>query len=394
MKSVFLSFALLISVQILIAQDDLLNLADYYTRQSSFLEAKIVLDNYLEVYPGSALGYVKRSKVHGMLGEFQKRKSDLRMAQQINPYSLIYVDPKVRAKYIAKKKYEYTLDEFGESFTKSPIKYKYYIKIIEDLTGDEETRELLAQAVWQLYKGNITECEIFLNQIQQTDDSEGIIYDLQGLISYKKGDLEQAEEYYTKAIEVLPDYSIAYHNRSIIFKHRGQYKRAKTDLEQALATNNEISLFYFTLGKLNEKLENQKAAIEAYKMAVLLDGDYSEALVNYGHVLKGIGNYQEAVNYLNETIRNHPGKTENLFLRGNINLIYGEYDLALDDYDRYLASFPYDAGALYNRGISNILIQNDEQACLDIAKSLDIEMNEGIRAFYDAFCSQNFTLVR
>ena len=53
------------------------------------------------------------------------------------------------------------------------------------------------------------------------------------LLTGKKGDFDHAIEDYTKAIELKPDYAVAYNNRGEAWLHLREWEKAKSDLTTA-----------------------------------------------------------------------------------------------------------------------------------------------------------------
>ncbi len=59
-------------------------------------------------------------------------------------------------------------------------------------------------------------------------------YVTRGLAYYEQGQYEQAIADYDRAIDLNPDYALAYYNRGLAYKQQGQYERAIADFERCL----------------------------------------------------------------------------------------------------------------------------------------------------------------
>ena len=68
------------------------------------------LDNYnihIDNYPEDPMGYVYRAKLLNTMRRERESQLDMKIAQRLNPYSLMVVDPALRSKYSAKKLYDF-----------------------------------------------------------------------------------------------------------------------------------------------------------------------------------------------------------------------------------------------------------------------------------------------
>lgn len=370
------------------AQIDWLTNGDIALQQSRMQIALESYSNYIAENPNDPIGYLKRAELHDFMGQTIESELDVRVAEGLNPFSFLFVNQNARNKNHARKKFEYSTN-FDAAFTKSPAKYNDYMVLLERLDLYHSQDSLIEAAIIKLNTNNILEAEDLLNQITPNENIMGIIYDLKGLVHYKKGNLDEAIKLFTLSIEHSPDFAIAYHNRALCYKLNQEYEKAKQDLELALKLNNNVPLFYFTYAKLNEYMENEEKAIQAYSEALDLDENYYEAITNYGLLLKSLRDYKDALNLLDEALILDSKRAENHFLRGNLNFVYAEYQLAIDDYTDFLVEYPNDGDALYNRGLSKLLIRKNTDGCKDISESLKLENNANRKHLYNSFCNQN-----
>jgi tetratricopeptide (TPR) repeat protein len=367
-------------------EKDWLNIGDVEFRQSNFQEALNAYSMHIEINPDDPRGYIHRARTNSVMGQDRAKALDLRIAQGLNPYSFMYLDTKSRLNNYAKKLYDFDENAMKASFTKSPLKYDDYVKYLEQVADNHSKDSLILLSISLLNDKRLLEAEKVIYSIQPNDANAALIDDLKGLLYFKGGDLQNAIDYFTAAINDNPEFAIAYHNRAICYKLLGDFDKANQDLKTALDLNNEISLFYFSLAKLNEKTNDVDAALGYYKKAIALDDEYKEAIINYSQLLKGLGEYETALNLLQKAIDKNPEEYEHYFLKANLHFVYGEFDEAIENYKTYLIKNNNDADAYYNMGLSNILARNNEQGCYDIEYSLRIESNDKRVEIFDSFC--------
>jgi tetratricopeptide (TPR) repeat protein len=76
-------------------------------------------------------------------------------------------------------------------------------------------------------------------------------------ISYKdKGDIDLAIKDYSKAIELKPDYAVAYNNRGNAYKNKGDIDLAIADYRKALQINPNYKLAQDSLNNALKKKNN------------------------------------------------------------------------------------------------------------------------------------------
>ena len=83
--------------------------------------------------------------------------------------------------------------------------------------------------------------EKFKNQVEK--DLAGIFYN-QGTKNAKKGNLAQAIDDFTTAIEIKPDDIMAYNNRGSAYAKQGDYIQAISDFSKAIGINSNDPVAY------------------------------------------------------------------------------------------------------------------------------------------------------
>ncbi len=83
--------------------------------------------------------------------------------------------------------------------------------------------------------------EKFKNRVEK--DLAGVLYNC-GTRNAKKGNLTQAIEDFTKAVEIKPDDIMAYNNRGSAFAQQGDYIQAISDFTKAIGINSHDPAAY------------------------------------------------------------------------------------------------------------------------------------------------------
>ena len=88
---------------------------------------------------------------------------------------------------------------------------------------------------------------------------------------YQKGNntwsLTKQVEYYTKAIELVPNWAYPYNNRGVAYYHLGQFEKSKADFDQALELKPDYNLALANRAGAN--FNKKEAAMEVWESSYL-----------------------------------------------------------------------------------------------------------------------------
>jgi len=345
-------------------------------------------DYYIENQPDDPRGYLYRARLHEAMGNTHLSQIDLNIAQKLNPLSLMYINSTLRSVHLAKKTYDYNFEDLDQTFIKTPAKIAAYKSVLDQIDIGHSQDSLIEIVLKQLSNLEIKEAKATLDKVKINNMNQSVVLDLKGKILMKQGDYIKAKGMFLEAIDINPDFAIAYHNLSICYNLLDQPKLAKETLKKAISLRDDVSLFYFTLAKLNETNRNNDDAIKNYKKAISLDDEYKEAMVNYSQLLKSLGDYEEGLTYLDKAL-DMVDEDERKYLAANVHFVYGEYEESLDLYESYLMSNPEDVDAMYNIGLNKILLRQYDEGCLDIEESLILFKNDKRQNLYNMFCENS-----
>jgi len=240
--------------------------------------------------------------------------------------------------YIAENNLAGTLLERGQ-LNDAMAHYREALEIKPDVA---EVQSNLGNAL--LREGNVEEAIVHLQKALQIDPAYAEAYNHMGSALMKKGQAGEAIAHYQKAVQLNTSYADAYNNLGVAFLRSGQVDQAIADYKKAVAINPESAEMQYNLGnalahqgnwadaiacyqaavsterdsvkaaKIRnnlaaalEKLGKSDEALEQFRQAVQINGNYPEAHCNLGRMLAQRGRRDEAVAHLREALRLKPG---------------------------------------------------------------------------------------
>lgn len=171
----------------------------------------------------------------------------------------------------------------------------------------------------------------------------------------------KAKETYLKAIEKNPHDAEVYFKTGQFFLFVKEYDDAKRYLNEALIEDESYPKVYFFIAQAFKETQDTVKAIEFYKKAVQIDaGDY-DAYLQLGQLYTNQKN-PEALKYLDAAINTDDGTDEAWYARGFYYQQVGNFEKAIQDYQKTITLNPYHAFAYYNAGYIYFSKQNWDMA--------------------------------
>ena len=203
-----------------------------------------------------------------------------------------------------------------------------------------------------------------------------------GKSELERGNIDQAEEYFQKALEINPDHPRAKGNLGYILYTRQEYEKALPYMRQAAYALPRSADFQYNLGVLYSELGKSKEAATYYRKALRLRPEYHQARRNLGVELARQGKLQEAAKTLDKVLEHEP---ENLQVLKNLSLIRlrsGQFSLAEDLLRRALEIRPKSPGLLTYLGI--VLYEQGDylQSRQQLMKALNLNSNNSLAKQY------------
>ena len=178
--------------------------------------------------------------------------------------------------------------------------------------------ELEAEERTELYKSAISDADRMAAIPDAQDEIVARAQYLRGVGYRMLGDLQQAADAFTKAIQVYSAagarYSDAYLRRGICYFHLGEYEKARQDFGDASTVPTNPYVYepraMFWAGLTYAKMEDYENAIRSYTRALKSAPRYTSALLNRGLAYLNMGRFDRAIEDFDVVLRQYPGHSE------------------------------------------------------------------------------------
>ncbi len=353
--------------------------ADNLFRQGDYLEALNQLDLAVQAAPQNPETYLHRAMMRYRLGMKTEADQDIEFVTRLNPVAtdLFGINgPKAQLDLLAfyPEDMYLELDWTDLMSNYEAIIFDWYsnkttrdedIKSHKAITHLSNVLDAITQKEWILAEKEL----MFLGSIA---DENSIIFDLRGIIANGKGDPVKAANYFRKAIQADPNNALAWSNLSSTQLQNESLEIALESVSKAIKLFPTLSTAYFNRALIYKELGDLDAALADYSSAIAIEDFYPlSALFNRALTFKKLGKLTAAINDLDYLIQLAPREAMPYKVRGNIQLLSGNYDLAINDFTKAILKDSDLAEAYFNRGIAYLLNYNVLPACVDFEKSAD-----------------------
>lgn len=116
-----------------------------------------------------------------------------------------------------------------------------------------------------------------------------------GSWEFGQGEYETAIEDFTRAIEIDPEYALAYSRRGLTYYDLGEYEQAIADYTRAIELDPKDIFYYTDRGNAYRELGEYEQAIADYNRAIEVEPTSGWAYVSRGNIYKELGEYEQAI---------------------------------------------------------------------------------------------------
>jgi tetratricopeptide (TPR) repeat protein len=186
-------------------------------------------------------------------------------------------------------------------------------------------------------------------------------------------DPTNADSSYTRAIELNPEYTLAYYNRGLVHYYQGDLTATLADFGRIIELNPEDASLYNNRGFVYHKQGDLTTALTDFNQAIELDPEYASAYNNRGGTYADQGALTAALVDFNRAMELDPEYASAYQNRGLVYFYQGDLTAALTDYDRAIELNPEFALAYYNRGRVYEAMDRTEEAIADIERGIELD---------------------
>lgn len=190
---------------------------------------------------------------------------------------------------------------------------------------------------------------------------------------------------FTDAIEKssskeTPFLSLAYLNRGLEKKVRGNIPAAMEDYNRAIAINAADHKALLNRGNIYFNQKNYDLAIADYNKAEAINKTNAKIYSSRGAAYAGKQNYNQAILDLSKALELDPQFKDALSNRMLVYYFNQNYQAALQDCNAYLSSYPNDHAIVNQRGLIHQNLGRNPEAEADFSRSIQLNPNAG--AYY------------
>ncbi|MDE2010154.1 MAG: tetratricopeptide repeat protein [Candidatus Omnitrophica bacterium] len=251
----------------------------------------------------------------------------------------------------------------GEAFRKSGDSrhaVETYSRLLDLFPDDENIDMKVIEAYGRaiadnprnsLYKEKREEALEDLDELSRRKNYKAVDYYNLAFLYDQVGGKEEAQRYYTKAVQMQPDYKQALYNLANLYRDAGNFKMALGFYERLIHFHPKFASAYLDMGKIFSVLGDRPRARLFLLKAIDLDPACGDAYFNLGYLSESQGDRGEAVNYYEKAVEVAPKNAEAYYNLGNVYAGLGQNSEAIASYLKAVALNPRHQNAFVNLSI-------------------------------------------
>lgn len=177
---------------------------------------------------------------------------------------------------------------------------------------------------------------------------------------------------YSQAIELDPQFYMAYVNRGEAYYSDGLYDTARLDIDQAIAIKPNQPAAYYVRGLLLAGQSKYEEAVTDYNQAIELGPNLAMPYAKRAQAFNDLEKYDQAMADINKALAIDPGDENFYNTRGLTYYDMKKINLAIADFNRAIEIDPVDEAFYVNRGDSYHLQYRNDLAIDDYGRALEI----------------------
>jgi predicted TPR repeat methyltransferase len=211
---------------------------------------------------------------------------------------------------------------------------------------------------------------------------------------HRAGDLDSAEEAYTRLLAAHPDHADALHFLGVLQHQRGRSQEAVATITRAVALSPDYADAHNNLGNVLKEMNEFEAALRAYRRVVALNPRHADAWNNIGVLLGRQGHDADADSAYTRALELNPTLAAAWQNRGNLMARANRLDEAASAYTRVLTLLPGNVAAYDALGKTLYRARKIDQATQVYRQWLDADPESSVARHMLAACTGEAVPVR
>lgn len=324
-------------------------------------EAVAMLDRALQIRPDYSSAHAQLSRALDQLGETDAALEYAHRAIRNDPRR---DDPRRAAKWNAR--IGYLLSQRGDW-----VEAVERLRLASQDRADAIDYDNLAKALW--HTGDKTGCvDTYRTGISRYRRDADLHYGL-GWALYNLLRYEEAVEPLSRAIQLDPAHTDAYHHLGVVLTYMGCPDEGLDALRRAATLRHDHAETHYWIGRALEDKGDWEGVISAHRQATSLDPNHADAYVNLGVAYSKLGRSEEEIEAFKAAIRIDD---KHALAWGNLALAYSEKEMhqeSLETYEKLRELQPENEMGYYGVAWSLGNLERYEEAVPNFQRAIELD---------------------
>ncbi len=164
-----------------------------------------------------------------------------------------------------------------------------------------------------------------------------------------------------------------YTSRGNDFFYKSEYEKALKAYDKAIELDPNYAMAWFNKGTALGKLSRHEKSLKAFDKAIELGPNYAMAWCNKGAALGKLSRHEDAMKAFDKAIELDPNYAMTWVNKGNALIKLSRHEDALKACDKAIELDPNFGGAWYNRACSHSLLGKKGEALSDLKRAIELD---------------------
>lgn len=161
---------------------------------------------------------------------------------------------------------------------------------------------------------------------------------------------EAAVENFKKSLELFPNFRDAHRNLAVVYVQQGDYDEAEKHLVRAVELGSREGLTMGLLGYCHAMDDDHRAALDAYRLAVLTQPSDPQWQLGLAQALSALGKSRDAASVVHKLLKKSPADTQLWLLQADLWIALDENSTAIADLELVRRTGALNPNALVSLG--------------------------------------------